>query len=67
LVYANLGRIPAVGDTVAVDGVTITVEEIDRRAIRTVRLRSDRPFEIGSEPSEGGSPPPEAQAASESS
>jgi CBS domain containing-hemolysin-like protein len=47
LVYAHLGRIPAVGEVIdAGDGVTITVEEIDRRAIKTVRLRSDRPFAL---------------------
>jgi putative hemolysin len=45
LVYAHLGRIPSEGDTVdAGNGITITVEEIDRRAIRRVRLSSERPF-----------------------
>jgi hypothetical protein len=29
--------------------MTITVEEIDRRAIKTVRLRSDRPFAVNSD------------------
>jgi CBS domain containing-hemolysin-like protein len=67
LIYANLGRIPAVGDTVEVDGVTITVEGIDRRAIQTVRLRSDRPFEVDSDPGEGGPLLPAAQVASEPS
>ncbi|MGH7609025.1 MAG: hemolysin family protein [Candidatus Dormibacteria bacterium] len=56
LVYAHLGRIPAVGDEVSTgDGVTITVEAIERRAIRTVRLRRDRPFEVAL-PGEGGEP-----------
>ncbi|MGH7642733.1 MAG: hemolysin family protein [Candidatus Dormibacteria bacterium] len=53
LVYAHLGRIPSVGDVVELgDGVTITVEEIDRRAIRTVRVSSERPFaeEFGGSP-----------------
>jgi CBS domain containing-hemolysin-like protein len=50
LVYAHLGRIPSVGDIVeAGDGVTITVEAIDRRAIRTVRLISTRPFAVPGE------------------
>ncbi|HVB52622.1 MAG TPA: hemolysin family protein [Candidatus Acidoferrales bacterium] len=55
LVYSHLGRIPSVGDTVdAGDGITITVEEIDRRAIRTVRLSSEHPFadETGGTPAE---------------
>ncbi|MGH7759363.1 MAG: transporter associated domain-containing protein, partial [Candidatus Dormibacteria bacterium] len=57
LVYAHLGRIPTVGDEVdAGDGITIKVEAIDRRAIRTVRLRSLRPFEVGEG---GGAPAPE--------
>ncbi|MGH7610401.1 MAG: hemolysin family protein [Candidatus Dormibacteria bacterium] len=51
LVYSQLGRIPSVGDAVAAgDGVTITVESIERRSIRTVRLRRDRPFEVASGP-----------------
>ena len=50
LVYAHLGRIPSVGDSVdAGDGITITVEAIDRRAIRTVRLSSSRPFPVEGE------------------
>ena len=55
LVYSHLGRIPSVGDTVdAGDGVTITVEAIDRRAIRTVRLNSDRPFVVETDGSVAG-------------
>ncbi|MGH7665903.1 MAG: hemolysin family protein [Candidatus Dormibacteria bacterium] len=51
LVYSHLGRIPSVGDTVdAGEGVTITVEAIDRRAIRTVRLHAVRPFADASAP-----------------
>jgi CBS domain containing-hemolysin-like protein len=50
LVYSHLGRIPSVGDTVdAGDGITITVEAIERRAIRTVRLSSQRPFPVESD------------------
>ena len=66
LVYAHLGRIPSVGDKInAGDGVTITVEAIDRRAIRTVRLSSDQPFAVepdvapGAAPEETPPPPPE--------
>ncbi|MHB8394256.1 MAG: hemolysin family protein, partial [Candidatus Dormibacteria bacterium] len=59
LVYSLLGRIPSVGDRVdAGDGVTITVESIDRQAIQSVRLTRDRPFQI--DPEEGfstGFPP----------
>jgi CBS domain containing-hemolysin-like protein len=55
LVYAHLGRIPAVGDLIdAGAGVTITVEEIDRRAIKTVRLRSNRPFALDTDTGLGG-------------
>ena len=58
LVYSLLGRIPSVGDVVAAgDGITITVESIDRQAIQTVRLNRDRPFEVEE------SSDPDAQAA----
>ncbi|HUY56252.1 MAG TPA: hemolysin family protein [Candidatus Micrarchaeaceae archaeon] len=61
LVYSFLGRIPSVGDTVdAGDGITITVEAIDRRAIRTVRLSSTRPFPVdpdGTDPDLGAALP----------
>jgi CBS domain containing-hemolysin-like protein len=70
LVYSHLGRIPAVGDVIdAGAGVTITVEEIDRRAIKTVRLRSDRPFPVDNDVGVGSGtvtgaaiehPPPES-------
>jgi CBS domain containing-hemolysin-like protein len=50
LVYAHLGRIPSVGDSVdAGGGIIITVEAIDRRAIRTVRLSSERTFAVESD------------------
>ncbi|MGC2190934.1 MAG: hemolysin family protein [Candidatus Dormiibacterota bacterium] len=70
LVYSHLGRIPSVGDTVdAGDGITITVEAIERRAIRTVRLSSQRPFPVesdgsavdqGAAPAGSSSLPPES-------
>ena len=45
LVYARLGRIPKVGDTVALtDAVTLTVESVERQSIRTVRLQQAQPF-----------------------
>jgi len=44
-VYARLGRIPTVGDTIDVgDDVTLTVEAVRRQSIRTIRVRSRRPF-----------------------
>jgi len=44
-VYARLGRIPTVGDTIAVEpDVTLTVESVRRQSIRTVRVRGARPF-----------------------
>ncbi len=50
LVYSLLGRIPSIGDRVdAGDGVTITVESIDRQAIQSVRLTRDTPFQIDPE------------------
>lgn len=69
LVYSHLGRIPAVGDEISAgDGVTITVEAIDRRAIRTVRLSSERPFALDSDLTSarpgallGDPPPPPSQ------
>ncbi|HVB13475.1 MAG TPA: hemolysin family protein [Candidatus Dormibacteraeota bacterium] len=55
LVYSHLGRIPSVGDTVdAGDGITITVEAIERRAIRTVRLTSKSPFPVETDGSAPG-------------
>ncbi|HEY6537920.1 MAG TPA: hemolysin family protein [Candidatus Dormibacteraeota bacterium] len=61
LVYAHLGRIPSVGDQVDVgDGITITVEAIDRRAIRTVRVHSASPFATegdGADPGPASQPP----------
>jgi putative hemolysin len=38
LVYHHIGGVPAVGDTVQVDGLRITVEETDGRRVRTVNV-----------------------------
>jgi putative hemolysin len=38
LVYHHIGGVPAVGDTVEVDGLKITVEATDGRRVRTVRV-----------------------------
>jgi CBS domain containing-hemolysin-like protein len=61
LVYSLLGRIPQVGEQVdAGDGLTITVESIDRQAIQTVRLSRNEPFEVMREatPTDGAAPAP---------
>jgi putative hemolysin len=57
LVYARLGRIPSVGDVIDVgDGVTVTVDAIERQAIQQVRLTRDRPFEVEPEERAEGDP-----------
>lgn len=38
LVYAKLGRMPVQGDTVELEGATITVENVSGRRIRQVRV-----------------------------
>ena len=38
LVYHHIGGVPAVGDTLQVDGLKITVEATDGRRVRTVRV-----------------------------
>jgi putative hemolysin len=43
-VYERLGEIPKVGATVAVGHARITVENVRRQSIRTVRISSDHPF-----------------------
>lgn len=59
LVYSLLGRIPSIGDRVdAGDGVTITVESIDRQAIQSVRLTRDTPFQIDPEDGTNAGPLP---------
>ena len=40
LVYTHLGTMPKVGDEVSVDGVTISVLEVDGRRIKKVRVSS---------------------------
>jgi CBS domain containing-hemolysin-like protein len=68
LVYAHLGRIPTVGDTVdAGEGVIITVEAIHRRAIQMVRLHRDRPFDIDPADSVGPGAAPATVPPTESS
>ena len=44
LVYERLGEIPSVGDTLALDDATLTVEEVRRQSIQLVRITSPRPF-----------------------
>jgi putative hemolysin len=38
LIYSELGRVPAVGDVVLLDGITLTVLQIDGRIIRKVKV-----------------------------
>ena len=40
---AQLGRIPEAGDTVAVDGGTLEVAEVDERRVKTVRFTTAQP------------------------
>ncbi|MBJ7607976.1 MAG: HlyC/CorC family transporter [Candidatus Dormibacteraeota bacterium] len=44
LVYERLGRIPAVGATVALGEATLTVEQLRRQSIQLVRITSPNPF-----------------------
>jgi len=53
LVYERLGRIPKVGDTVQVGNATLRVESVRRQAIRTVRIRSPRPFGAAADAEDG--------------
>jgi magnesium and cobalt exporter, CNNM family len=43
LVYHHIGGVPAVGDTVEVDGLRLTVEATDGRRVRTVRVLQTSP------------------------
>jgi magnesium and cobalt exporter, CNNM family len=43
LVYHHIGGVPAVGDTVEVDGLKLTVEATDGRRVRTVRVLQTSP------------------------
>ena len=38
LVYHHIGGVPKVGDTVTVDGLSLTVEATDGRRVRTVHV-----------------------------
>ena len=40
---AQLGRIPEAGDTVAIDGGTLEVAEVDERRVKTVRFTTAQP------------------------
>jgi CBS domain containing-hemolysin-like protein len=44
LVYERLGEIPKPGATLAIGDATLTVEEVRRQRIHTVRVSSSRPF-----------------------
>jgi CBS domain containing-hemolysin-like protein len=43
LVYSALGRVPAAGDRVELDGVRVTVEQVVRRAVRRLRFERLQP------------------------
>jgi CBS domain containing-hemolysin-like protein len=51
LVYHHIGGVPKVGDTVEVDGLTLTVEATDGRRVRTVLVQHAPPE--ATEPPEG--------------
>jgi CBS domain containing-hemolysin-like protein len=51
-VIAALGRIPAIGDTVTLDGVTLTVSDLDAYAVTEVRMHITSAAQ--SSPSEAG-------------
>ncbi len=51
-VIAALGRIPAIGDTVSIDGVTLTVSDLDAYAVTEVRMHTT--IAVQSSPSEAG-------------
>jgi putative hemolysin len=46
LVYERLGEIPKPGATVTVGDVRITVEQVRRQSIRTLRVTSEHPFAV---------------------
>jgi CBS domain containing-hemolysin-like protein len=50
-IYAQIGRIPEVGDTITTDEITLRVESLERRRIRKVYVRRHTTQET--EPSEG--------------
>jgi CBS domain containing-hemolysin-like protein len=47
-----LGRVPAPGDTVTIDGLHVEVEQVDRRVVRSVLVE---PLAGAPAPEEGGS------------
>src|SRR5205807_2712174 len=52
-VFAELGRLPRRGDTVAADGYSIRVESVRDNRIEAVRIRERRPVPRGSRESGG--------------
>jgi CBS domain containing-hemolysin-like protein len=52
LVMECLGRVPAPGDTVTIDGLHVEVEQVDRRVVRSVLVE---PLAGAPAPEEGGS------------
>jgi putative hemolysin len=53
LVYHHIGGVPKVGDTVAVDGLQLTVEATDGRRVRTVHVVHMPPLEDAGDPGDG--------------
>ena len=47
--YGEMGRIPAGGESVVVDGLVLTVEQVSGRRIRKVRARKSQPAEVETE------------------
>jgi len=53
LVMTRLGRIPEVGDRIEVDGLTLSVEELDGRRVAVVRMeRTEQTTDDGQETSD---------------
>jgi Mg2+/Co2+ transporter CorC len=52
LVYHHIGGVPAVGDTVEVDGLKLTVEATDGRRVRTVHVLHTPPEPVAEEEEE---------------
>jgi len=46
LVYASLGEIPKPGATVEIGDMTLIVETVRRQSIQTIRIVSQRPFDV---------------------
>jgi CBS domain containing-hemolysin-like protein len=45
LLYERLGKVPAMGDLIDLDGVRLAVESTHGRRIRKVRVKRERPRE----------------------